>query len=122
MLERDLAIFHPFLDHTEAEILTFSVHHKFIAENPHLFQVESRKSIRSSYYDGFTIRKTRINNKKKSMCSREGAVRNHDIHNGMILSTLSISSHGFAFGFPKRPRTNGNVFFTYKLMINPLIS
>ena len=26
--------------------------------------------------------------------------------NGMILSTLSVSSHGFALGFPKRPHTN----------------
>ena len=25
----------------------------------------------------------------------------------MILSTLSISSHGFVLGFPKKPRTNG---------------
>ena len=32
---------------------------------------------------------------------------NTTLHNGMILSTLSISSHGFALGFPKRPRTNG---------------
>ena len=24
-----------------------------------------------------------------------------NLHNGMILSTLSISSHGFAFGFPE---------------------
>ena len=32
------------------------------------------------------------------------------LHNGMILSTLSISSHGFALGFLKRPRTNGDVF------------
>ena len=40
----------------------------------------------------------------------------------MILSTLSISSHGFAFGFPKRPHTNEDVFLTYKLMINPFIN
>ena len=31
----------------------------------------------------------------------EYCVRNHDLHNGMILSTLSISSHDFAFGFSK---------------------
>ena len=30
------------------------------------------------------------------------------LHNGIILSTLSISSHGFALGFPKRPHTNGD--------------
>ena len=42
-------------------------------------------------------------------------VRNHDLRNCMILSTLSISSHGFAY-------TNEDVFLTYKLMINPLIS
>ena len=30
------------------------------------------------------------------------------LHNGMILSTLSISSHGFALGFPKMPHTNGD--------------
>ena len=34
-----------------------------------------------------------------------GRVRHFD--NDMILSTLSISSHGFALGFSKRPRTNG---------------
>ena len=28
---------------------------------------------------------------------------NTTLHNGMILSTLSISSHGFALGFSKRP-------------------
>ena len=44
------------------------------------------------------------------------------LHNGMILSTLSISSHGFALGFSKRPHINGDVFLTYKLMIIPLIS
>ena len=30
------------------------------------------------------------------------------LHNCMILSTLSISSHGLVLGFPKRPRTNGD--------------
>ena len=45
-----------------------------------------------------------------------------DIHNGMILSILSISSRDFAFGFLKRPRTNRDVFLTYKPMIIPLIS
>ena len=44
------------------------------------------------------------------------------LHNGMILSTLSISSRGFTFGFPKRPHTSGDVFLTYKLMIILLIS
>ena len=45
-------------------------------------------------------------------------------HNSLILSTLSISSHGFAFGFPIRPHTNGDIFFTfipteiYSLLIN----
>ena len=29
-----------------------------------------------------------------------------NLHNDMILSTLSISSRVFAFGFPKRPHTN----------------
>ena len=32
---------------------------------------------------------------------------NTTFHNGMILSTLSISSHRFALGFPKRSHTNG---------------
>ena len=36
-------------------------------------------------------------------------VRNHDFLQWyMILSTLSVSSHGFALGFPKRPRANGD--------------
>ena len=46
-------------------------------------------------------------------------VRNHDLYNGMILSTLSINSRGFAFGFPKRPHTNGDVFLTYKPIAIP---
>ena len=45
-----------------------------------------------------------------------------ELLNGMILSALNISSRGFAFGFLKRPRNNGDVFLTYKPMINPLIS
>ena len=44
------------------------------------------------------------------------------LHNGMILSTLSISSRGFTFGFPKRLHTNGDVFLIYKLVIILLIS
>ena len=47
-------------------------------------------------------------------CSWGGRLGTMDLHNGMILSTLSISSHGFALGFLKRPRTNGDVFLTYK--------
>ena len=35
-------------------------------------------------------------------------VMNHEPHNSMILSTLSINSHGFTFGFLERPRTNGD--------------
>ena len=46
-------------------------------------------------------------------------VRNHDLHNGMILSTLSINSRGFAFGFPKRPHTNEDVSLTCKITIIP---
>ena len=30
------------------------------------------------------------------------------LHNGMILSTLSISSRDFASGFPKMPHASGN--------------
>ena len=45
-----------------------------------------------------------------------------NLHNGMILSTLRISSHDFVFGFPKRPHVNKYVFLTYKPMIIPLIS
>ena len=44
------------------------------------------------------------------------------LYNGMILSTLSIRSRGFTFGFPKRDHANGDVFLTYKSMINLLIS
>ena len=39
----------------------------------------------------------------------------------MILSTLSLNSCDFALGFPKKSRTNENVFLTYKLMIVSLI-
>ena len=35
------------------------------------------------------------------------------LHNDMILSILSTSFRSFAFGFPKRPRTNEDVFLTY---------
>ena len=45
-----------------------------------------------------------------------------DLHNGMILPTLSISSRDFIFSFPKRARTNRDILFTYKLVIIPLIS
>ena len=40
----------------------------------------------------------------------------------MILSILSLSSHGFTFCFSKRPRTNKDVFFTYKPKIITLTS
>ena len=43
------------------------------------------------------------------------------LHNGMILSTLSISSHDFAFVSPKGLIPNGEVFLTYKPMIISLI-
>ena len=39
-----------------------------------------------------------------------------NLHDGMILSTLSISSRGFTSGFSERPRANGDVFLTYKPM------
>ena len=39
------------------------------------------------------------------------------LHNGMILFTLSISSHGFVLGFLKRPHTDGDVFLTHKPML-----
>ena len=45
-------------------------------------------------------------------------VRNHDSRQWYDI----VSFHGFAFGFPERPHTNGDVFLTYKPMINPLIS
>ena len=48
---------------------------------------------------------------------QSSVLRTMDLYNGMILSTLSISFYDFAFGFSKRPRTNEDVFFTYKLMI-----
>ena len=32
------------------------------------------------------------------------------LHNSMILSTLTISSHGFALGFPKKSHSNRDVF------------
>ena len=44
------------------------------------------------------------------------------LYNGMILSTLSISSRDFAFGFPKIPHTNGDVFLTCKPMIIPKLA
>ena len=50
-------------------------------------------------------------------CFKEIVLGITDFHNGMILSTLSISSHGFAFGFPKKPPTIGDVFLTFELII-----
>lgn len=35
------------------------------------------------------------------------------LHNDMTLSTLNLSSRGFALGFPKMPHVNGDVFLTY---------
>ena len=40
-----------------------------------------------------------------------------DLHNDMILSTLSISSRGFTFDFSRKSRTNGDVFLIFKPMI-----
>ena len=40
-----------------------------------------------------------------------------NLHNGMILSTLSISSHGFVLRFSKRSHPLEIVFITYKPMI-----
>ena len=44
------------------------------------------------------------------------------LHNGMIFSTLSISSRSFALGFPKGLITMEIVFFAYKLTIIPYTS
>ena len=41
------------------------------------------------------------------------------LHNGMISSTLNISSHGFALGFPKGLVPMKIVFFDYKPRIIP---
>ena len=49
-------------------------------------------------------------------------LRTTTLHNGMILSTLSIDSHDFVFCLLKRPHINEDVFLTYKLTINPLVS
>ena len=47
----------------------------------------------------------------------EGVLEIMTLHDGMILSTLSISSHGFALDFPKGLIPTEIVFFTYKSMI-----
>ena len=39
-----------------------------------------------------------------------------NLHNGMILSTLNRSSHDFAFGFPKKPHGNGDIFLWYDIV------
>ena len=41
-----------------------------------------------------------------------------NLHNGMILSTLSISSHWFALGFSKRSHTNEDVFLYIPTILN----
>ena len=46
-------------------------------------------------------------------------VRITNLHNSMILSTLSISSHDFALNFHKMSRTVEMYSFTYKPMIIP---
>ena len=44
-------------------------------------------------------------------------------HIDMILSTLSLSPHGFTFGLsPKRPYNDGDIVHTYKLMILPILA
>ena len=43
------------------------------------------------------------------------------LYNGMILFTFSINSRSLVFSFPRRSHNNGDVFLTYKFMINLLI-
>ena len=45
-----------------------------------------------------------------------------NLHNGIILSILSINSRDFTFSFLKMSRTNRDVFLIHKLIIILLIS
>ena len=56
------------------------------------------------------------------MNSHKNVLGTTTLHNSMIWFILSVSSNDFTFGFPKRPHTNRDIFFTYKVMIIPLIS
>ena len=56
----------------------------------------------------------------ETFCSDRLVLGTTNLYNGMILS--SIKFHGFTFGFPKMPHTNGDVFLTYKFVIILLIS
>ena len=47
---------------------------------------------------------------------------NTTLHDGIILSTLSINSRGFALGFPKDLVPMELVFFDYKPMIIPYLT
>lgn len=47
-------------------------------------------------------------------------VKNIYLHNDMMLSILGPSPHGCALGLhPKRPHTNGNITYSYKLSFSP---
>ena len=48
-------------------------------------------------------------------------VKNHDLCNSTILSNLNISFNCFWLYFSKMTCINGDIFFTYNLMINSLI-
>ena len=52
-------------------------------------------------------------------CIQSYRLRISTLYNGTILFILSLSSHRFVLGFPKRSRTNGDVSLICKLRIIP---
>ena len=44
------------------------------------------------------------------------------LHNGMIFSILSISSHGFVLDFIKSSRTNRDILLTVTLYLEKMVS
>ena len=61
-------------------------------------------------------RKNKINGTNPPILKVSGCILRIITLHGTILSTLSISSHGFSLGFPKMPQME-MYSFTHKLMI-----
>ena len=86
-----------------------------------LFKKKKKKSCESEFWEIFALQLCQSNENVRlfKMSMNFEVVRRTRLSNGMILSTLSISSHGFALGFPKGLMPMELVFLTYKPMIIP---
>ena len=65
----------------------------------------------------FFVWHTKLGTKLGTGYNSDSMLETTALQNGMILFALNVNSHSFTFSFPKMPRTNGDVFLTYKPMI-----